>query len=168
LALTACGSPGTDQNRYGGLPSYLPTSSLRPDSVLTGSTGHPALTTEGDTVLVQLPGGSVRATVSGPVVPGEGLPYQAQSTTCTWTVTLTGATTPTPVTLADFSTVDHFGTIYHPGFVTGQPATPTSIAPGQSVTFELQAVMRVGEGLMRWAPGAPQILASWDFEVEND
>jgi hypothetical protein len=36
------------------------------------------------------------------------------------------------------------------------------------VTFELRAVMPTGEGLMRWAPDAQQIVASWDFVVEND
>ena len=166
LALSGCSH--ASNSKYGGAPSFLPTSTLQPDSVLTGSAQRPALTTEGDAVLVQVPAGTVRATVSGPVVPGEGLPYQADATTCTWTVTLSAASSSLPITVADFSTLDHLGTTYHPTLVSGQPAPPSTLVPGQSVTFELQAVMRVGEGIMRWAPGVASYVAAWDFEVEND
>ena len=175
--LTACGhqSPSarptlaaTDTSTYGGLPTYLPSSSIQPDSVLTGTTARPALTTEGDAVSGQLPGGSVLATVSGPVVPGEGLPYEAAATTCTWTVTLTSASVPVPIDVADFTTIDHLGTVYRLALVAGRPVPPAVLAAGQSTTFELRAVMDTGEGLMRWAPGAPHIVASWDFEVEDD
>jgi hypothetical protein len=163
LALSGCSH--ASHSAYGGLPSFLPTTSLQPDSVLTGTSERPALTAEGDAVLVQLPAGSVQATVSGPVVPGEGLPYQTDATTCTWTVTLTGASAQVPISVADFSTLDHLGTTYHPTFVTAPPAM---LAPGQRITFQLRAVMRVGEGLMRWSPGMSGYVASWDFEVEID
>jgi hypothetical protein len=153
---------------YGTLPSFLPTSAIQPDSILTGTADRPALTTEGDSVKVQLPSGSVLVTVAGPEVPGEGLPYQASATTCTWTVTMTGATVPVPITTADFTTIDHLGTVYHSGFVAGQTKPPAMLKPGRTTTFELRAVMTVGEGLMRWAPDGRTIVASWDFEVEND
>jgi hypothetical protein len=29
-------------------------------------------------------------------------------------------------------------------------------------------VMRVGEGMMRWAPVNNDLVATWDFVVEND
>lgn len=106
--------------------------------------------------------------VSGPMVPGEGLPYQSRTTTCTWTVTLSGATKNVPISIPDFSTLDHLGAVYHVALVAGQPAPPAVLAPGRTVTFELRAVMPTGEGLMRWAPSGQQIVASWDFEVEND
>jgi hypothetical protein len=153
---------------YGSLPTFLPSTTIEPDSVLTGSTTHPALTTEGDSVRVQLADGVVLATVDGPVVPGEGLPYQTPATTCTWTVTLTGATRTLPIDLADFTSIDHLGAVYHATLVPGQPAPPAQLQPGQTTTFELRAVMPTGEGLMRWAPSGQQIVASWDFEVEND
>ena len=176
LALAGCtsntgstgdGSPSTDSS-YGALPSFLPTSSSRPDSVLIGTADRPALTAEGDGVSVQLPHASVLVTITGPAVPGEGLPHQTPSTTCTWTVTMTHATARVPITLADFSTLDHLGAVNHPTFVTGQPAPLATIGPGQTITFELRAVMTVGEGLIRWAPGGGRTVASWDFEVEND
>jgi hypothetical protein len=162
------GSSSAADAAYGSLPTFLPTSSGQPDSVLTGSAARPALTTEGDSVDVRLAGGTVRATVTGPVVPGEGLPEQTESTTCTWTVTLTGATTETPVRLGDFTTFDHLGTVYRTHLAPGSRTPPARLAPGASTTFSLRTVMPTGEGLMRWTAGGSRVVASWDFEVEND
>jgi hypothetical protein len=111
---------------------------------------------------------SVVAVVSGPEVPGEGLPYQAPSTTCTWTVTLSKATTRVPLAAADFDSIDDRGQVFHPTSVAGQPAPPASVAPGQTVRFELRAAEPVGEGLLRWAPDGHHVVAKWDFVVEND
>jgi hypothetical protein len=41
------------------------------------------------------------------------------------------------------------------------------VAPNQTGTFELRVVKTVGEVLTRWAP-RQKIVATWDFEVEND
>jgi hypothetical protein len=153
---------------YGSLPTYLPSSALKPDSVLTGSAGHPALTVEGDAVLVGLPAGVVRAVVSGPVVPGEGLPFQPPATTATWTVTLSDSTADIPIVVTDFTTIDHLGASFTLALVPGEAAPPDLLRAGQTATFELRAVMPTGEGVMRWAPGGSQIVASWDFVVEND
>jgi hypothetical protein len=153
---------------YGSLPSFLPRASFQPDSVLTGTAAQPALTTEGDGVRVQTSTGSMLMTVTGPQVPGEGLPYQTDATTCTWTITLSDATAAMPIKVADFSTIDHLGVTYHPMPVAGQPAIPATVSPGRTLSFELRAVMAVGEGLMRWAPDSTKILASWDFVVETD
>jgi hypothetical protein len=177
IGATACDSatkpashaaaPSPDDS-YGSLPSFLPSSAVDPDSVLVATADRPALTTEGDAVRVTVPGGTVLATVTGPQVPGEGLPYQTPATTCTWTVTLSAATAPVAIRIADFTSLDHLGAVYHPILVKGQPKPPAVLQPGQKVTFELRTVMTVGEGLMRWAPTGTPILASWDFEVEND
>jgi hypothetical protein len=158
---------------YGPLPSFLPSSSLAPngaltDSVLTGTAAHPALTTEGDAVRVLLGNDSVLMTVTGPQVPGEGMPYQAPATTCTWTVTITSASRAIPVRVADFTTLDHLGDVQHPALVPGQKIPAGVLAPGHSESFELRAFLNTGEGLIRWAPQAGTVLASWDFEVEND
>jgi len=170
LALAGCTSAtgAASEPKYGSLPGFLPKDSIQPDSVLSGSAAKPALTTEGDSVRVKLAGGSVLASVTGPEVPGEGLPYQADATTCTWTVTLTGATTDIPISTRAFTSIDHLGAVYPAAFVPGQPKPPAVLKPGESTTFELRAVMAVGEGLMRWSPDGKHILASWDFEVEND
>ena len=175
--LTGCSSssgpahdPGSTpvDSSYGSLPTFLPTSTVQPDSVLTGSAGHPALTTEGDGVEVHLAGATVRATVTGPVVPGEGLPEQTESTTCTWTVTLSGATASVPIRLTDFSTLDHLGSVYRTHLAPGSRTPPARLEPGSTATFSLRTVMPTGEGLMRWTAGGTRVVASWDFEVEND
>ena len=149
-------------------PTWLTAGSMVPDSVLTGTANRPALTSEGDSVRVELPGGSVLATVVGPEVPGEGLPEVTATTTCTWTVTLTSATGTVPVAVADFTTMDSLGTVYRPRLLAGHPAPPSTVRPGRTVTFQLRAVMRTGEALMRWAPDGKDLVASWDFVVEND
>lgn len=164
-----CGNPpvAAPEPSYGSLPTFLPTASLRSDSVLTGSADRPALTVEGDAVQVRTAQGTVLVTVVGPQVPGSGLPYQGPTTTCTWTVTLAAAGARIPLAVSDFSSIDHFGHVYHPGVAPGTQPPPTFLDPGRSITFELRAVMTTGEGVMRWAPGN-EVLASWDFVVEND
>jgi hypothetical protein len=166
-AARACGTQANN-DKYGSLPRYLPKSTLHPDSVLTGTTKRAAVASEGDSVEVRLPHGSVLTTVTGPEVPGEGLSFQTPATTCTWTVTLTHARGLVPIALGAFSTLDEVGKIYHPAWVPGQPRPPATVAPGRTVTFELRVVMRTGEGLMRWAPVGPRIVSEWDFVVEND
>ncbi len=169
-ARSAANTAGQNQNRYGGYPSFLPPGTLhyRDDTVLTGTIRRPALTTEGDAVEAQTPRGSVLVTVTGPQVPGEGLPYQAPATTCTWVVTMSRATGPVPISVSDFTSIDDLGHVYRPAFVPGQPAPPGVLRPGKTVKFELRAVEAVGEGLMRWAPDGRNIVAKWDFVVEND
>jgi hypothetical protein len=162
------GASHHDTGGYGGLPRFLPTSTLHPDSVLDGSAAHPALTSEGDGVRVRLRHGSALIVVAGPVVPGEGLPFQASADTATWTVTLSKARGRVPISPRAFTTIDSLGKIYHPAFVAGQPRPPSLLRPGRTAQFELRAVMAVGEGMMRWAPVGNDLVATWDFEVEND
>jgi len=178
LALTGCSAahsharshPEADaaDSKYGSLPSFLPKDSIEPDSTLTGTRSKPALTTEGDSVETEFAGGSALVSIAGPEVPGEGLPYQAADTTCTWTVTITAKSGSVPISASDFSSIDHLGVVYRPTFVAGASVPAASLQPGQTATFELRANMMVGEGLMRWAPDGTHIVGSWDFEVEND
>jgi hypothetical protein len=175
IALTGCASSarpqaaGASDAAYGTLPSYLPKSSLTPDSVLSGTADRPALTVEGDAVDVRLAGGAtLRATVTGPVVPGEGLPFQAAATTATFLVTLEAASTSIPVALEQFHAVDHLGAVSSLAPIPGQPGPPATVEPGQTVSFELRAVMVTGEGILQWAPDQQHPVATWDFVVEND
>jgi hypothetical protein len=174
LLVSACGShsydPYTSAKFSPKFPAFLPTKTLNAndDGVLTGTAAKPALTVEGEGVEVKTTGWSVRVVVSGPVVPGEGLPYQPADTTCTWTVTMSNATGRVPISLADFNSIDHLGQIYHLTFVQDQPRPPSTLRPGRTISFEVRAYEAVGEGLMRWAPVDQKILAMWDYEVEND
>jgi hypothetical protein len=163
--LSGCGS---SNDKYGSTPSFLPKSEIKADSVLTGTVARPALTSSGDAVLARLAGGSVLITVTGPDVPGEGLPNQKENTTCTWTVTISSAHGKVPVSLAAFTALDHLGAVSHPVVVAGTPRPPAVVQAGATVRFSIRAVMRTGEGLIRWAPESHHILASWDFTVEND
>jgi hypothetical protein len=159
-------SKATDSAKYGSLPAFLPPASFDTDRVLVGTTARPALTTEGDAVSTG--SGGALVTVSGPEVPGEGLPYQADAPTCTWTVTIRAGSAPVRLSAADFSSIDHRGAVYQPTLVPGESDPPSLLRPHERATFELRTVMVVGEGLMRWAPDGTHIVAEWDFEVEND
>jgi hypothetical protein len=138
------------------------------DRTLVGTVAHPALTIEGDDVKARASGFSVLAVVNGPVVPGEGLPYQASFTTCTWTISLSHVVGKVPIAVADFDSIDHRGVVFKPYLVPGQPKLPKVLLPGHSLSFQIRAVMPVGEGLMRWAPDGDHIIAKWDYQVEND
>ena len=111
---------------------------------------------------------NVVITVSGPVVPGEGLPYQADATTCTWTVAMHDLTGPVPVSAADFHSVDHLGSVFVMGLVRGEAPPPRLLRAGQKLTFQLRAYELVGEGMMQWAPDRKHVVAYWDYTVEND
>ena len=111
---------------------------------------------------------SVLAVVNGPVVPGEGLPNQMPYTTCTWTISFSHVVGRVPIAVADFDSINHLGAVFKPYLVPGQPELPSVLVTGQRLTFQLRAVMPVGEGLMRWAPDGDHIVAKWDYQVEND
>jgi hypothetical protein len=151
-------------------PSFLPKDTLDPhvDATLVGTEAKPALQVEGLAVEAETKRFHVKVTVSGPVVPGEGLPNQPAATTCTWTVTMKDATGDVPVSLADFHSVDHLGAVFLMGLVPGERPPPPVLHPGQSVTFQLRAYELVGEGMMQWAPDHKHVVAYWDYEVEND
>ncbi|MGA3362611.1 MAG: hypothetical protein ABSD82_11345 [Solirubrobacteraceae bacterium] len=162
-ALAGCGGG----SRY---PAFLPKSTLDPkvDAALTGTMARPAFTVEGLAVNVKTHAFNVSITVGGPVVPGEGLPYQAPATTCTWTVTMKNATADVPVSLTDFHAVNHLGSFQVPQLVPGEPSPPSILHPGQVVTFKLRAYQLVGQGTMQWAPDHRHVTAIWDYEVEDD
>ena len=164
LALAGCGASAAVY------PSFLPKKTLNPkvDAALVGTMARPALQVEGLPVLVKTKAYHVRITVSGPVVPGEGLPNQPPATTCTWTVTMKDASATVPVSIADFHSIDHLGSVFLMGLVPGEAAPPPYIHPGQTVTFKLRAYELVGEGMMQWAPDHRHVVADWDYTVEND
>jgi hypothetical protein len=123
-------------------------------------------------VKVVTPSWSALVTVSGPEVPGEGLPYQTPATTCTWAVTVSALKGSVSISAASFDSIDHSGHVYRPALVPGQAAPPSVLPAGATSSFELRAAEPVGEGLMRglmrWAPSGGQVVAKWDFVVEND
>jgi hypothetical protein len=150
--------------------SWLPAQQLHHsiDATMVGTVAKPAITVEGDFVEVRTPTFSARALVTGPIVPGEGLPKQTDFTTCTWTISLSHVVGRVPVSVADFDSIDHAQSVFKPYLVPGQPRLPSNLRTGQRLTFKIRAVMPVGEGLMRWAPDGDHIVAKWDYQVETD
>jgi hypothetical protein len=151
-------------------PSFLPKKTLNPevDAPLVGTEARPALQVEGLPVDVRTKAFDVKVTVSGPVVPGEGLPDQPAATTSTWTVTMKDATANVPVSLADFHSVDHLGSVFLMGLIPGEHAPPPVLHKGQTLTFKIRSYELVGEGMMQWAPDHKHVAAYWDYTVEND
>ena len=166
VVLSACGSTAAAPV----YPSFLPKKTLNPDvdAMLVGTKAKPALQVEGLPVEVKTKAFDVRVTVSGPVVPGEGLPSQQNATTCTWTVTMKDATHDVPVSIADFHSVDHLGSVFLMGLIPGEHPPPSVLHPGQTLSFKLRAYELVGEGMMQWAPDHHNVVGMWDYTVEND
>ena len=159
--------PGKTSGHY---PSFLPKNTLDPnvDEALVGTEARPALQVEGLPIEVKTAKFHVRVTVSGPTVPGEGLPNPQLATTCTWSVTMKDATANVPVSLADFHSVDHLGSVFVLGLVPGEKSPPPVLHPGKTLSFQLRAYELVGEGMMQWAPDHKHVVGDWDYTVEND
>jgi hypothetical protein len=166
------GSAQASQSKQNGphYPSFLPKDTLDPhvDETLVGTEKKPALQVEGLAIEAETKKFHVKVTVSGPIVPGEGLPYQPAATTCTWTVTMKDATADVPVSVADFHSVDHLGSVFVMGLVPGETVPPPVLRPGQTLTFQLRAYELTGEGMMQWAPDHKHVVGYWDYTVEND
>lgn len=150
--------------------SWLPKQQLKHpiDLLLSGTVGAPALTVAGNYVRVHSPGFTALAVMTGPVVPGEGLPNQMRFTTCTWTISISHIDGKMPLSLADFDTIDHTGQVFKTYLIPGEAQLPAFMLSGQHITFKLRAEMPIGEGLLRWAPDGNDIVAKWDYQVEND
>jgi len=137
------------------------------DGIVIGTYALPAITVAGDDVRIHTPTFSALAVVTGPTVPGEGLSYQPRYLTSTWTVHIWDVKGYVPLAAKDFDSIDHVGTQFQLHVPQGG-TMPTSVSTGQQATFQLRAVVPVGESLFRWAPNGNNIVAKWDNQVEND
>ncbi len=73
-----------------------------------------------------------------------------------------------PVSVADFHSVDHLGSVFLMGLVPGEQSPPLVLHPGQTLTFKLRTYELVGESMMQWAPDHKHVIGDWDYTVEND
>jgi hypothetical protein len=73
-----------------------------------------------------------------------------------------------PVSIADFHSVDHLGSVFLMGLVPGERPPSPVLHRGDTLTFQLRAYELVGEGMMQWAPDHHHVVAYWDYTVEND
>lgn len=160
----------SDQSYAAGNPAtWLPSQQLdQPvERMLVGTYSDPATTVAGGEVEVRTPRFSALAVVTGPLVPGEGFSYQPLYVTATWTVHLWDVKGDIPLSATDFDSVDHAGTQFHLLSPVGT-TMPRSVSTGRQVTFQLRAVVPIGEDLFRWAPNGNNVVAKWDNQVEND
>lgn len=167
VALSSC-STGHPATKYGGLPSWLPKSTLPVHRIVQASSSQPKLAVEGDTVSVALTSGRVMATVVGPEVPTTGRYPVPATTPCMFTMTLTQATGAIRIDPADFTILDQQGGIHHPNLSIDGAVAPSTVLPGQAVTLQIDEVLPTGNGQLRWAPGGAGPIVSWDFAVEID
>ena len=166
LDLSSTGKPAAT---YGALPSWLPRPTVRVGRVVVASAAHPWRAIQGDTVVVELPRGRVRATVAGPAVPEEGdFPIPA-TTRCTFSVVLAARSGIVPLTSTAFTVLDENGRLHHPQVkVDGGGALPARLRAGRSLILTAVAMLPPGSGLFRWTPSGGKPVVSWDFDVEID
>jgi hypothetical protein len=85
----------------------------------------------------------------------------------TWTVHIWDVKGHIPLSAAEFDSIDHLGAEFRLKVPQGT-TMPKAVSTGQQATFQLRAVVPVGEDLVRWAPNGDNIVAKWDNQVEND
>jgi hypothetical protein len=167
--LTGCArpSPPSSANGYGGLPSWLPKSTLPVGRIVVATTAHPVLAIEGDTVAVNLPAGHVLVTAVGPAVPEEGQFPVPPTSPCTFTVTFSRGAGAVPLDSSSFTILDEQSVLHHPRITVAAGALPQNVG-SQAVTVAVTATLPTGNGQLRWAPDGAIPIVSWDFDVEID
>lgn len=165
VGVTACGTTTAD---YGGLPSWLPTSTMPVHHVVKASADQPQLGVEGDTMSVILAAGQVNVTVVGPDGTTQGRYPVPATTPCAFVVTFDDAAGSVPINPADFTIVDEMGNVHHPQLSIDGTSPPTHVPAGQPVNLRIDEVLPTGGGQLRWSAGGPAAIASWDFSVEID
>jgi hypothetical protein len=168
---TAVGTPRAEASKakYGGLPSWLPKTTVRVGRIVTATPTHPRLAIEGDTVAVHLPRGRAMVTAVGPQVPEDGAFPVPATSECRFAVTLAAVHGSVPIDSHAFSFLSEHGQV-HRARVTlrGGGRPPSRVSAGHPVTVSLSAVLPTGNGQLQWAPLGGRPVASWDFDVEID
>ena len=155
--------------KYGGIPSWLPKAKVRVGRIVQASQAHPALAIQGDSVNVHLGQGRVIVTAVGPAVPEEGRFPVPATTPCRFTVSFAAGRGGMPISARSFTILDELGQLHRPRVaLSGGGPLPTRLEPGHIVTLTVSAVLPTGGGRLRWAPGGPRPIVSWDFDVEID
>jgi hypothetical protein len=155
--------------RFGVVPAWLPRARVPVDRTVTASPAHPWLAIEGDTVIVALPSGRVRATAVGPQVPEDGRFPVPRTTPCTFVVTLAGSSGTVAIAAPAFTIVDELGRLHHPRVtLAGGRPLPARLTRGRAVSLRIRGVLPTGAGTLRWSPAGVRPVVSWDFAVEID
>jgi hypothetical protein len=163
------GRPVPRSGRYGGVPSWLPKSTLAAHRTLQASSADPALAIQGDTVNVAVRRAKVLANVVGPTVPHPGRIPIPTTSPCTFTITFTAASRAIPLSRRAFTIVDELGHVHHPLVTTiDGGAPPRRLLPGKTLSLRVHDVLPTGNGSLQWAPTLTRPIVAWDFNVEID
>ena len=161
--------PGGAQIRYGGLPSWLPKTTVSVGRVRTASEARPWLAIEGDSVSVRLPRGHVLATAVGPEVPEEGRVPVPATSRCTFIVTFARGAGTVPISARAFTIIDEQGRVHRPHVaLLDGGSVPARLPAGKPISLKVWDVLPTGSGTFRWTPVGRRPIVSWDFDVEID
>jgi hypothetical protein len=153
----------------GGLPSWLPNSSVAVGRVVTATAAHPWLAIEGDSVVVKLATGTSLVTAVGPAVANQGQFPVPSTTPCSFTITLHTSAGMVPIAAPAFTITDQYGQLHQPVVsLPGGGPLPAVARPGRTITLTLSTVLPTGSGTLRWAPTGHRAIVAWDFNVEVD
>lgn len=164
------GASNSSANTYGGLPSWLPKSTIPVGQVLQAFPGHPVLGIEGDTAHVELGSGGADIVAVGPQVPESGDFPVPKTSPVTFSITIDDVHGDVPLKAGDFVILDELGHSHHPNVtIANGSALPVEIATGHKLELEVQDdQIPTGSGDLQWRPMRGGPLVSWDFDVEID
>jgi hypothetical protein len=169
-ALTSSPSPSAGSNTYGGLPSWLPKSTVPVGRTLQASPSHPVLGIEGDTVHVRISTGGADIVAVGPQVPESGGFPVPTTSPVSFSVTIDQVRGTIPISPSDFVILDELGHLHHPSVTMANGAVlPHTLAGGHRFDLVINDdAIPTGSGDLQWKPIAGRPLVSWDFDVEID
>ena len=159
-----------------GIPGFIPKATLKTNRVLTATAQRPALSIQGDGIMLDLAQGRSLVTVQGPYIPSKVAGSNATQTIARFQIVITRARGSVPMLPGDFAIVDSLGDVHYPVVsVPGGGAVPRAVTAGRRLTLDIRTVLPVGAGAVLYNPtGArafkhkSRALASWDFNVETD
>jgi hypothetical protein len=156
--------------RYGQVPANLRARQKAPaNQTLSASAARPADAIQGIAVKLHLRSGTALATAVGPDVPTRIQGSADLHTPATWNLTFDEVHGTIPLSRSMFSITDEQGMLLSPRVTaaSGGPL-PAAVPAGRPFTVQLQTVVSVGDGKLRYAPTGRAWLAEWDFDVETD
>ncbi len=155
--------------RYTPPPSHGAPTAAANGRVVSATVAHPALSIQGDTVRLVLPGGGALATAVGPNVPDSIQGTSALHTPATFDLTFSGVHGSVPIARDTFEIIDEQGVIHQPAVtVQGGGAPPASVPAGVPFTLVLSTNLPAGSGALRYMPQRSHWLIAWEFDVETD
>jgi hypothetical protein len=159
-----------------GIPSFIPKSTLRTNRILIATPQRPALSIQGDGIMLDLTRGRSLVTVRGPYIPSKVAGSNAPQTPASFQVVIKGTRGLVPLLPGNFSIIDAIGAVHFPVVsVVGGGEVPKAVPAGRRLTLEMRTVLPVGAGAVQYNPTGvrafehkSRALAAWDFNVETD